>query len=145
MVDDNEPPLWYQERLDSLVQFGFDQDTMVIFLNEGPEHLTERLTWMEVQRDMASDLEDRIISFQNMKEVEYLNFEPVKDLLRDVFGIEDALRIYEQLLRDIAPWEAVLERHKQAWFEQEEGGVWKSPNSSMQKQTTRATLSGTRG
>ena len=124
MVDDNEPPLWYQERLDSLVQFGFDQDTMAIFLNEDPEHLTERLTWMEVQRDMASDLEDRIISFQNMKEVEYLDFEPVKDLLRDVFGIEDALRIYEQLLRDIAPWEAVLERHKQAWFEQEEGGVW---------------------
>ena len=124
MEGDTEGGVWYSERLESLVRFGFDRKPIEEFLSEGGTNVVDRLAWLEARREQASHLEDRIVSFRSSHPHLGLEFSTTADLLADPFSISEAFSEFERLMMQYAPWEPSLERGKVAWHEQEKGEDW---------------------
>ena len=58
MTDEVDGGVWYSERLESLVRFGFERTRVEAFLHEDESNVVERLAWLESQRERASQIEE---------------------------------------------------------------------------------------
>ena len=133
MEGDAEEGVWYSERLESLVRFGFDQKRIEAFLEEGEANVVDRLAWLEARREQASHLEDRIVSFRSSHPQLGLDFSTIADFLSDPFSISEAFSEFERLMMQYAPWEPSLERGRVAWHEQEKGEEWSALYGRLSK------------
>ena len=113
-----------QERVDSLVRFGFSREDIEAFLSEHEGGANERLAWLEERRETASILEDRIAALAQHMPRDGDRFERFKSHMNDPFTIEETYAEFEREIRMVAPWEPSLHRHKETWFGEEEGDVW---------------------
>lgn len=124
MTSDSEEGVWYSERLETLVRFGFGRKPIEEFLNEDEANIVDRLAWLESRREQASHLEDRIVSFRSSHPQLDLGFSRTADLLADPFSINEALSEFERVMMKHAPWEPSLERGRVVWHEHEKGSEW---------------------
>ena len=113
------------ERINSLVRFGFDQADIEAFLAEHDGGRSERLSWLEERRETASALEDRIVAFSQHRVRGFEGVEGYKLRLADPFTIEETFLEVERELRSLAPWEPPLNRDKETWFEDGDGETWR--------------------
>ena len=113
-----------QERVNSLVRYGFSREDIEAFLAEHEGGANERLTWLEERRETASMLEDRIAALAQHMPRDGDRFERYKSRMNDPFTIEETYAEFEREIRMVAPWEPTLHRHKETWFGEDEGDVW---------------------
>ncbi|MDP6200181.1 MAG: hypothetical protein QF531_05360, partial [Candidatus Poseidonia sp.] len=111
-------------RLDSLEGFGFDRASMEAFLFEHEGGVNERLSWLEVRRNTASEIEDRMVALLHLQEHHGETLEPFKTFLDDPFAIEEVYVEFEKIMRRLTPWEPVLNRSRAAWYSVEHGETW---------------------
>ena len=112
------------ERIDSLVHFGFNRDDIAAFLAEHNEAIPERLAWLEDRRETASSLEDRIVAFSQHAVRGFETLEEYRPRLLDPFTIETTFLEFERDLRILAPWEPPLNKSKATWFGEGQGDTW---------------------
>ena len=124
MKDEVEGGVWYSERLESLVRFGFERKRVEAFLHEDESNIVERLAWLESRREEASQIEGRIVSFRADHPNHDVNFSLTTQALSDPFAVDDAFSSFEQTMAQHAPWEPALERGKVAWNEFGLGNDW---------------------
>lgn len=124
MTDEVDGGVWYSERLESLVRFGFERTRVEAFLHEDESNVVERLAWLESQRERASQIEGRIVSFGAGHPGHDVDFSLSTQALSDPFAIDDAFSSFERTMAQYAPWEPALERGKVAWNEFGFGNDW---------------------
>lgn len=124
MTDEGEEGVWYSERLESLVRFGFERAHVEAFLHEDESNVVERLAWLESRREQASQIEGRIVSFRADHPNHDVDFSLSTQALSDPFAVDDAFSSFEQTMARHAPWEPALERGKVAWNEFGSGNDW---------------------
>ena len=124
MTDDSEGDVWYFERLESLVRFGFERAGVEVFLEEGGDNVVDRLAWLEARREDASHIEDRVVSFRSSHQQLDVDFSMCTDLLTDPFAVDEAFSLFERMIVQYAPWEPSLERGKVSWHESGKGEDW---------------------
>jgi len=78
-----------QERVDSLVRFGFSREDIEAFLSEHEGGANERLAWLEERRETASILEDRIAALAQHMPRDGDRFERFKSHMNDPFTIDN--------------------------------------------------------
>jgi hypothetical protein len=124
MTDKAEEDVWYSERLESLVRFGFQRAHVETFLHEDEAHVVDRLAWLEARREQASQIEDRIVSFRAEHPHHDVDFSLTTEALTDPFAVDDAHSSFERMMTQHAPWEPALERGKVAWHDFGLGEDW---------------------
>jgi len=125
LTDETEGDVWYSERLESLVRFGFQRERVETFLHEDEAHIVDRLSWLEARREQASQIEDRIVSFGAEHPNHDVDFSLITEALADPFAVDDVYSSFERMMAQHAPWEPALERGKVAWHEFGLGEDWK--------------------
>ena len=112
------------QRLAALERFGFDGERMLRFVNEHPDGALARLEWLDGRREVASEIEDRIVGLSEVVSYGLESVEAFRTELSNPFEMDDVHRAFERAVRSVASWEPPLNRVRSLWHHAGLGETW---------------------